>query len=38
MRVELAPRYSISRIIKGGWQLAQGHGAAQGEAQAHADM
>jgi aryl-alcohol dehydrogenase-like predicted oxidoreductase len=26
-RVELAPGYSISRIIKGGWQLAGGHGA-----------
>ncbi len=38
MRVELAPRYSISRIIKGGWQLALGHGATQTTAQAHADM
>jgi aryl-alcohol dehydrogenase-like predicted oxidoreductase len=26
-RVELAPRYSISRLLKGGWQLAGGHGA-----------
>lgn len=26
-RIELAPGYSISRIIKGGWQLAGGHGA-----------
>ncbi|MGE0814999.1 MAG: aldo/keto reductase [Vicinamibacterales bacterium] len=25
-RVELAPGYTISRIIKGGWQLAGGHG------------
>jgi aryl-alcohol dehydrogenase-like predicted oxidoreductase len=25
-RIELAPGYSISRIIKGGWQLAGGHG------------
>jgi aryl-alcohol dehydrogenase-like predicted oxidoreductase len=25
-RFELAPGYSISRIIKGGWQLAGGHG------------
>ena len=25
-RVELQPGYSISRIIKGGWQLAGGHG------------
>lgn len=24
-RVELAPGYTISRIIRGGWQLAQGH-------------
>jgi aryl-alcohol dehydrogenase-like predicted oxidoreductase len=26
-RVELAPGYSVSRILKGGWQLAGGHGA-----------
>ena len=38
MRVELTPGYSISRIIKGGWQLALGHGIAQLEAPAHADM
>lgn len=25
-RVEIAPGYSISRILKGGWQLAGGHG------------
>lgn len=25
-RIELAPGYEISRIIVGGWQLAQGHG------------
>ena len=25
-RVELAPGYTISRLIKGGWQLAGGHG------------
>ncbi|MEZ5292513.1 MAG: aldo/keto reductase [Vicinamibacterales bacterium] len=25
-RVELAPGYTVSRIIKGGWQLAGGHG------------
>jgi aryl-alcohol dehydrogenase-like predicted oxidoreductase len=25
-RIELAPGYSVSRIIKGGWQLAGGHG------------
>ena len=23
---ELAPGYSISRVIRGGWQLAGGHG------------
>jgi aryl-alcohol dehydrogenase-like predicted oxidoreductase len=26
-RVELAPGYEISRVIRGGWQLAGGHGA-----------
>ena len=25
-RIELQPGYSISRVIKGGWQLAGGHG------------
>lgn len=25
-RTQLAPGYEISRVIKGGWQLAQGHG------------
>ena len=25
-RIELAPGYTISRVIKGGWQLAGGHG------------
>lgn len=25
-RVEIAPGYSISRLVKGGWQLAGGHG------------
>ncbi|MDX1503762.1 MAG: aldo/keto reductase [Thermoanaerobaculia bacterium] len=29
-RVELAPGYSVSRVINGGWQLAAGHGAARG--------
>ena len=29
-RVELARGYSISRLIKGGWQLAVGHGGAAG--------
>ena len=38
VRVELAPGYSISRIIKGGWQLAAGHGVTPSDAQAHADM
>ncbi len=34
---EIAPGYSISRIIKGGWQLAGGHGRIEHEA-ALADM
>lgn len=39
MRVELTPGYSISPIIKGGWQIALGHGGiAQMEAPVHADM
>ncbi len=32
LRVELAPGYDISRIIKGGWQLAGGHGPVDAEA------
>ena len=36
-RVDLAPGYSISRLIKGGWQLAGGHGEIDCEA-AIADM
>jgi aryl-alcohol dehydrogenase-like predicted oxidoreductase len=36
-RVELAPGYTISRIIKGGWQLAGGHGPVD-EATALEDM
>jgi aryl-alcohol dehydrogenase-like predicted oxidoreductase len=36
-RVELAPGYTVSRIIKGGWQLAGGHGAVD-EASALDDM
>jgi aryl-alcohol dehydrogenase-like predicted oxidoreductase len=36
-RVELAPGYSIARVIKGGWQLAGGHGAVD-RAAAIADM
>lgn len=31
-RVDLAPGYSIPRLIKGGWQLAGGHGAVDREA------
>lgn len=38
MRVDLAPRYSVSRIIKGGWQLATGHSVSQRLTQAHDDM
>jgi aryl-alcohol dehydrogenase-like predicted oxidoreductase len=38
VRAELAPGYSISRIVKGGWQLAEGHGAPVEEARAIADM
>jgi aryl-alcohol dehydrogenase-like predicted oxidoreductase len=36
-RTTLAPGYSISRLIKGGWQLAGGHGTVDRE-QALADM
>ena len=36
-RVELAPDYTISHIIKGGWQLAGGHGPVD-EATALEDM
>ena len=36
-RIELQPGYSISRIIKGGWHLAGGHGAVD-EQQAIEDM
>jgi aryl-alcohol dehydrogenase-like predicted oxidoreductase len=38
VRVDLAPGYSISRIIKGGWQLAEGHGQGPVPEKAHADM
>jgi aryl-alcohol dehydrogenase-like predicted oxidoreductase len=31
-RIELAPGYEISRLLKGGWQLAGGHGAVDREA------
>jgi len=36
-RIELAPGYSISRLLKGGWQLAGGHGDVD-RASAIADM
>lgn len=36
-RIELSPGYTISRVIKGGWQLAGGHGPID-ERQALADM
>jgi aryl-alcohol dehydrogenase-like predicted oxidoreductase len=36
-RFRLAPEYTISRVIKGGWQLAGGHGAIERE-QALRDM
>jgi aryl-alcohol dehydrogenase-like predicted oxidoreductase len=36
-RIEIAPGYSISRLIKGGWHLAGGHGAVD-RAQAIRDM
>ncbi len=31
-RIELRPGYGISRVIRGGWQLAGGHGAVDGPA------
>jgi aryl-alcohol dehydrogenase-like predicted oxidoreductase len=36
-RLNLSPQHNISRVIKGGWQLAGGHGAID-QAQALADM
>ncbi|NBR94551.1 MAG: aldo/keto reductase, partial [Actinobacteria bacterium] len=36
-RFDLAPGYSISRLLKGGWHLAGGHGTID-PAQAVADM
>ncbi len=36
-RIDLAPNYSISRLLKGGWQLAGGHGGVD-RATAIADM
>ncbi len=37
-RREIRPGYSISRILKGGWQLASGHGEAIDRERAVADM
>ena len=36
--VELAPGYRVSRLLKGGWQLSDGHGAAVESEAAIADM
>jgi aryl-alcohol dehydrogenase-like predicted oxidoreductase len=30
-RIKLAPDYEISRVIRGGWQLATGHGSLQSD-------
>ena len=30
-RIALAPDYEISRVIRGGWQLASGHGAVKSD-------
>lgn len=30
-RIELAPGYQISRVIRGGWQMAAGHGSVQSD-------
>ena len=30
-RIKLAPDYEISRVIRGGWQLASGHGAVKSD-------
>jgi len=37
VRIELAPGYSVSRVLKGGWHLAGGHGTVDSE-QAIEDM
>ena len=37
MRINLTPDYDISRIVKGGWHLAGGHGPIDPQ-QALADM
>jgi len=36
--VDLAPGYRVSRLLKGGWQLSDGHGDAVEQAAAIADM
>src|SRR5258706_2810442 len=38
LSVELAPGYRVSRLLKGGWQLSDGHGAAVDREAAIADM
>jgi aryl-alcohol dehydrogenase-like predicted oxidoreductase len=38
VRVDLTPGYSISRVIKGGWQLALGHSNVPPREEAHHDM
>jgi aryl-alcohol dehydrogenase-like predicted oxidoreductase len=38
LSVELAPGYRVSRLLKGGWQLSDGHGAAVESEAAIADM
>jgi aryl-alcohol dehydrogenase-like predicted oxidoreductase len=38
VRADLVRGYPISRIVKGGWQLAEGHSARSIDASAHADM
>ena len=37
-RSDLTPAYSISQVLKGGWQLSEGHGSAVDEIQAIEDM
>ena len=37
-RIELAPGYDISRVIRGGWQMAGGHGAVDAATSRSRDM